>query len=329
MSSMLNNKPLTIKMPTHNVIDVTLRDGGFRNNFNWAQSESNSIYEACCAAGTEWIELGYIGGLPAIHSADGYGKFADLKPADIIKLAPRKSGCHQSRLAVMVHPSAKGTAVGYDEFKDAGVELVRVVYHPSWEQSAFLANKKAKDAGLMTAINIALVSRYDKNHLAEISQVILNEQPNILYFADTCGALEPNDVLKLFQSHCSEIETGFHAHDFLSLAVANSLSAIRAGCKWIDISLLGMGRGAGNTRAETWIALRERAGQNAIPTSQILKATKCIEKNSGTAKIPDLVSIISGARNLTPLQEDEIRENLEILTNSYCPSSLTTKLGKT
>ena len=75
---------------------------------------------------------------------------------------------------------------------------------------------------------------------------------DVLYVADTCGALTPGQVTEVITELTTTIgaSVGFHAHDFLSLGYANALAAAAAGATYLDCSLLGLGRGGGNLAGE-------------------------------------------------------------------------------
>lgn len=127
----------------------------------------------------------------------------------------------------------------------------------------------------------------------------------MLYVADTCGALLPDHVSRLIGSLKSTVETelGFHAHDFLTLAYANSIAAVTAGASYIDCSFLGLGRGAGNLQTELAL-IRHR-----LPNRQITgEAARFLECRRELARIAgreerSLVSMACGALNLTPVEE--------------------------
>ncbi|WP_455477515.1 hypothetical protein [Bartonella sp. B41] len=80
---------------------------------------------------------------------------------------------------------------------------------------------------------------------------------NIFYLADSNGSLLPDTIRKLVQKikSITPLEVGFHVHDDLGMAMANSIAAVEAGANFIDSSLMGMGKGTGNLTLELWLAL--------------------------------------------------------------------------
>ena len=81
----------------------------------------------------------------------------------------------------------------------------------------------------------------------------LSKSVDVFYFADSFGNLTPSDVKKI----CKTInknwnkEIGIHSHDNCGLALRNSIQAYKCGVTWIDGTIQGMGRGAGNAKTES------------------------------------------------------------------------------
>ncbi len=321
MSDFLEERPLDIHLPSHAIIDVTLRDGGFATNFSWSLEDVQAIYSAARDAKFDWVELGYVGSLPELHGVNDVGEHADLP----LKLIDHIGSILQRQkadpgLCVMIHPSAAGAVVDFRALKETGVDLVRLVYHPSWHQTALRLHANARSEGMKTAINIALVSRYNIKDLDRLASRLDALTPDILYLADTCGALVPDDIQRLYSHIQTQCSLGCHAHDFLSLALANSLAALNSGCTWVDVSWLGLGRGAGNTRAEIWAALLARSKRSKLPYQTISDTIHQLQRSLGVPSISDLPAVLAGASNWTPPQEQAFRESLSSCsksTNSY------------
>lgn len=294
----------------HKVIDVTLRDGGFRTNFSWSTEIAHAVIEGAFASGAEYCELGYVGGLPELHNPVAASPFAALTAERIEDLvAPLRTNWADRAFAVMRHPTGREPMPSPDKLLEVGVQLIRFVYHPSWADRLAIEHTSAREAGLKTAINLALASRYTSEELKHHVSIAEELCPSILYFADTCGALTPKELPQIVRMASRETEVGFHGHDFLSLAVANSLAAVDAGAKWIDTSIWGLGRGAGNARTEIWSALRYRNSNIQLVPEQLASSMMFIENVLNSPKVPDWVAVVCGAANLTPPEEDQIRRS--------------------
>ncbi|QEE09768.1 hypothetical protein D1093_09375 [Bartonella kosoyi] len=106
---------------------------------------------------------------------------------------------------------------------------------------------------------------------------------SILYLADSHGSLLPDTVTHFVQKTKSitPLEIGFHAHDNLGMAMANSIAAVEAGASFIDSSLMGMGKGAGKLTLELWLALLNlHKKKTSYNLDKILQQTENLKNHS-------------------------------------------------
>ena len=102
----------------------------------------------------------------------------------------------------------------------------------------------------------------------------LGIQPEVLFFADSNGAMFPSQVEKLirFAREQVDIPLGFHAHDNLGFAVANAMAAVTGGARWIDSTVGGLGKGGGNASTEAILTLVAGLTGRTIQLSRLLDA---------------------------------------------------------
>ena len=96
------------------------------------------------------------------------------------------------------------------------------------------------------------ITEQTQENIITASKKVKKAQPDILYFADSLGAMLPNDVLKYIdylKVHWDG-ELGIHTHNNLGNAINNSIRAMDLGVQWVDSTITGMGRGPGNTETE-------------------------------------------------------------------------------
>lgn len=293
------------------LLDVTLRDGGFETGFHWPEDLFAALPRLLGPYGVDVVELGYLGGVPLEHSVERPGVGAYLQPAHVA--TARTSGI---RLAAMVHPTALDADLDVTAYAAAGLDLLRLVYHPAWFDPIARLARQARDHGLRVSVNIALASRYPRTELAEharrIHQVMT---PDVLYLADTCGALTPDqvgaliaDLSRAVGSRLDGTELGFHAHDFLSLAYANAAAAAAAGATYLDVSVLGLGRGGGNLTAELVLIRHRLAGRWLTAALPHLLTTRTRLASLADRPVPALLPAVCGALNLTPVEEHALTE---------------------
>ncbi|MDP9850414.1 hypothetical protein [Streptosporangium lutulentum] len=287
--------------PLATLLDVTLRDGGFEVGFAWPTDLFAQLPAVLAPAGADIVELGYLGGVPVEHGVATPGAGAFLQPEHVEAAAA--SGM---RLAAMVHPTALEVHLDLKAYQVAGLSMLRLVYHPDWFDAIGALAARARDQGLTVSVNIALASRYGREDLLRHAERIDTEiAPDVLYLADTCGALLPTQTADLIGDlrQMSETALGFHAHDFLGLAYANTLAAANAGATYADISILGLGRGGGNLPAELVLARHRLPGRHITTALTALLETRTALATLAERPTPSLLPTVCGTLNLTPVEE--------------------------
>ncbi|MGW5569654.1 hypothetical protein ACWEVD_00515 [Nocardia thailandica] len=297
--------PFPATEPLATLLDVTLRDGGFEVNFDWPVDHFAMVTAAAGAAGVEIVELGYLGGVPLEHSVARAGVGAYLTPEHVA--GARHDGL---TLAAMVHPSALAQPIDLGAYAAAGLGMVRLVYHPAWASAIAVQAGQARRQGLAVAVNLALASRYTATELGDHAARIVDDiAPDVVYIADTCSALMPGQVGDLVQGLVATLdaEIGFHAHDFLGLAYANALAAVEAGASYLDVSLLGLGRGGGNLVAEP-LLLRHRLPEADPAAAALLLGCRSQLAATTGRRAGSLLAPVCATLNLSPVEEQALRQ---------------------
>lgn len=233
--------------------DCTLRDGGNQNNWGFTTLQAARIVAGLDAAGVDVIEVGYRGGSGSRRDQSA-GAAAESAPAYLASL-PRPA--HAS-LAVMVVPSVCPLEALRD-LADSAVSMVRIAAYP-WDIARtheYVAG--IRDLGMRTSVNLMALSYVDNLRLREIAESFraARIRPDVFYVADSFGSLYPAAVTEKIGILAQELgsEIGIHTHNNLGLAAANTIAALEAGATWVDSSLCGMARGAGNFATEQSAAI--------------------------------------------------------------------------
>lgn len=239
-----------------NIIDVSLRDGGYRNNFNFDEIFACKVVKRITISGISFIEVGYRNG-PGKH-IENMGLTAKTGNRYLKHL---RDYVPDAKLVVMVHPH-NVTDQDLESLKKYDISLVRVCVNPSNLSDSVKLIKKIKKLGLGATANIIRVTRLRLEDMAKYSKKLEEAGADVIYFADSNGSLLPNQTAKIISTAkkvtCCEI--GFHAHNNLSLALANSIAAIETGATFIDSSLTGFGKGGGNLASEVWVSYLKKIG---------------------------------------------------------------------
>jgi 4-hydroxy 2-oxovalerate aldolase len=249
------------------LIDCTLRDGGNLNGWNYPESYISKVLTLLDRGGADAVEVGYRGG-------SGSNKAADVGPAarcgrDFLLALPR---LQSAALAVMCVPTV--CPIGeLDDLPELGVKLVRIATYPADAERALPYLSHARQLGLPCSLNLMAASYMEPDAIGALARRAEQAGADVFYMADSFGGMNPDQVRARVAAACASNSrpVGFHGHNNLGLAFANALAALEAGAAYLDGSLGGMGRGAGNlpteqlvAAAETWERLGRRFDADAI-----------------------------------------------------------------
>ena len=227
------------------ILDCSLRDGGHLNNWSFDDKFAQDLYNCAKNSNIDYLEVGYRNSM-YVNTNGAYAYSRDEFLSDIF--ANKSPKC---KITVMAQ-HGKFSLNDFIKKEGSIVDVVRVATYPDTIQNAFDECVQIKDKGYEVFLNLMAISRY-KNDTFEILESLNNKDIlDYLVISDSFGALFPNQVKiivdKLLQ--CGFDKIGFHAHNNLQLAFANSLTAIESGCDLIDATINGLGRGAGNLPIE-------------------------------------------------------------------------------
>jgi 4-hydroxy 2-oxovalerate aldolase len=232
------------------VLDCTIRDGGLINDHDFDLRFVREVYKAVSEAGVDYMEIGYKNS-KELFSAEKFGlwKFCE---DDVIKRAI--DGIEsKTKIATMVDVGRMNP----DDVKPASespVAMMRVAtYVKDIDKAIYLVNHFA-DKGYETTINIMAISKDRGPALDEALQQIQEEsQANVVYIVDSFGALyqEPiEELVKRCKKYLKTKEVGFHGHNNQQLAFSNTIEAIIHDANYLDATVYGIGRAAGNCPLE-------------------------------------------------------------------------------
>lgn len=271
-------------------LDVTLRDGGYRNNFDFPLEYVLHHARESVAAGMEWVEIGYRNG--SFKPQPGIGRTgagADDYIRAVAEVVPPE------RLCMILHPK-NITGDDLPRMYEAGIRLVRFCLPAGAPESGLALLTKAAGLGFTTTVNITRVSQLDRRRLVELAAMSGDAGADVVYLADSNGSMLPHEVGQLVTlvGSVTDAAIGLHAHNNLGLALANAIAAVDAGATWIDSSVLGMGKGPGNLVTEQWLAYLGRHGRTeGYDLGRVLSLAHRMEAEFAEARpslpLPDLV----------------------------------------
>lgn len=252
------------------IIDCTLRDGGHLNKWNFDIDFAARVVTALAETNIHAIEVGYVSEPGSFPPGTGLWRFSEEK--NIRKIVPSEI---QSKIAVMGDIGK----VGLKQFipKDESViDIVRLAFYPGQSEEAIGLGHEVLDLGYEVYLNCMGIVGYDESQLKELIRQLYDSKISNVIFADSFGSLMPWEVAnltKLFIKGTGK-KIGYHAHNNLETAFANSLAAIDAGALSVDASIYGIGRGSGNLPLEVMLAYMlhsEDVHTNLIPLLELIE----------------------------------------------------------
>ena len=260
------------------ILDCTLRDGGYYNNWDFSISLINKYLKSMSDACVEYVELGF----RSFESKTYKGACAYTKD-DFIKTLSIPSSLN---IGVMINASElinhkdkdpnKNIKLLIKNKKDTKIKFVRIACHYEELFKTITVSKWLKKSGYKIGFNLMQIADKSDEEIESVGKICSQYPIDILYFADSMGSLEPKriskiiDLLKKFWHG----DLGIHTHDNMNMAIANTQTAFDNGVNWVDSTVTGMGRGPGNAKTEYLLIkfqkyLNQKA--NIIPLIELIK----------------------------------------------------------
>lgn len=287
------------------ILDCTIRDGGFENNFSFTIDEVKKALDTSSKVGYEYFEIGYLTNEELLKKDVGVWKNI---PFDLVR-----------EIKQDVNPNCK-ISVMVDSWRydidrllpssETDIDLIRVCSYEEQLDMSLEKCRKIKELGYEVSLNVICTSYIDIDSFVKIREKLLTEDfLDFLCFADSYGALTPDYVKKimtLFRNMNPNILIGFHSHDNMSLSMANTITAIENGADMVDGTYTGIGRGGGNLRLELitlYLTLNKGYLFSLVELFEYLDTYITDESRKKRTK-----EAICGMLNVHPYRLEEIKE---------------------
>lgn len=238
------------------ITEVALRDGSHAIAHQFTVDQVTQVAKALNDAGVPYIEVSHGDGLAG--SSLQYG-LSHTNEFELIEAAV--SVCNHSKIAVLLLPGI-GTISELKQAHKLGAKMARIATHITEADVSAQHLNYAKELGMETVGFLMMAHMAPVEKLVEQAKLMESYGADTVYVVDSAGALLPHEVTERIQALRNSIgvNIGFHGHNNLSLAMANTLAAIEAGANRIDGSVRCLGAGAGNTQTEVLVAVLDRLG---------------------------------------------------------------------
>jgi 4-hydroxy 2-oxovalerate aldolase len=240
------------------VTDTCLRDGSHAKHHQFTEDEVRSIVRGLDDAGMPVIEVTHGDGLGG--SSFNYG-FSLVDERVLMKAAVDEA--RNARIAALMLPGL-GIKEDISAAHDLGVSVIRIATHCTEADISEQHFKMARELGLETVGFLMMAHTVAPEVLAAQARIMADAGCQCVYVVDSAGAMILEDVTDRVSAVVAELggdaQVGFHGHENLSLSLANTILAIRAGAVQVDGSTRRFGAGSGNTSCEALAAVTERLG---------------------------------------------------------------------
>jgi len=261
----------------YKLLDCTLRDGGYYNNWDFSLKLAQDYLNAISKSGICYVELGF----RSLKKQNYKGPNWYTTDEYINNLTIPKN----LNLGVMVNVFeitssplnlTKTLNLLFKKKKDSKIKFIRLASHFHEINKAFEICKILKAKGYIVGINLMQISEQTEKEIKMVAKFANKFKPHMLYFADSLGGMDEKkifDVIRNLRTYWKG-ELGIHTHDNLGQALSNSIFAIKNNINWIDSTVAGMGRGPGNAKTELMLLEIEKfqkTNVNIIPILNLIK----------------------------------------------------------
>lgn len=287
------------------ILDCTLRDGGYYTNWDFSSELVVEYIDATNKLPIDYLELGYRNN----PSKEYLGKMGYC-PVPVLKEIRKHS---TKKLAVMLNEKSTKLEDLDSLVKPivGMVDMIRIAIDPQNFDRAVVLAKAVRGYGFEVGFNVMYMSTWlsNKTFLNKLSRI--NDVAELFCMVDSFGGITPKEVKEIIEIVRSKTTCpiGFHGHNNLQLGLINTLTAIECGVDYVDGTILGMGRGAGNLNMELLLTYLNKDGLEVdfnVLGDVITTFNPLYEKYKWGTQLPYM---ISGANSIPQ------KEVMELVTN--------------
>jgi 4-hydroxy 2-oxovalerate aldolase len=306
--------------PDIKVLDATIRDGGLVNNFFFDDEFVKNLYATNVKAGIDYMEFGYKAS-KEIFNPDEFGKWKFCDEESIRSIV----GDNDTDLKIAVMAD-----VGRCDFKkdilpksESVIDMIRVATYINTMPAAIEIIEHCHALGYETTCNIMAVSTAKESDIYLALELLGESNVDVIYLVDSYGSLYPEQIRDLafkYQKIASKYgkKIGIHAHNNQQLAFANTIEACTYGVSYLDSTMGGMGRGAGNCSTEMLMGFLKNPKYQIVPVLKFVQNDIEKLKAQGVVWGYDIPYLCTGILNVHPRSAiAAIKENDKDYSNFY------------
>lgn len=288
--------------PDIKVVDATIRDGGLVNDFRFTDEFVRELYHANAEAGVDYMEFGYKASKDIFDEKDfGDWKFCD---EDSIRRIVGDNDTDM-KIAVMADVGRCNYKRDIINKADSVIDLVRIATYINTIPAALRMVEYCHNLGYETTVNIMAISNAREAEISEALEMIGDSPANGIYIVDSYGALYMEQIEELAEKYLEMAEkcdkyVGIHAHNNQQLSFANTIAALTHGISYLDATVSGMGRGAGNCASEQLLGFLKNPKYDIIPILKFMEKYIVPLKEQGVEWGYNVPYLLTGQTNRHP-----------------------------
>ena len=281
------------------LLDCTLRDGGYYTNWDFERELVDTYIQSFNHLPVDYLEIGYRSNPQAEYLGEYF-----YCPVYVMERLKDESN---KKLAIILNEKdVKKEDVGSLLAPCSSlIDLIRIAVNPANFERALGLGKAIKKLGFEVSFNVMYMSDWETypglfDLMKETEGVV-----DYLYLVDSFGGVYPEDISRTIKKVREKTDTklGFHGHNNLEMALANTLTAIEEGVHIVDSTVTGMGRGAGNLKTELLLSVLHSKGIVEFDYNQLSKVTDPFQKlQQSYSWGTNLPYIVSGANSIPQKQ---------------------------
>ena len=284
------------------VLDVTIRDGGLCNNFNFSDDFVRELYKTNIKCGVDYMEFGYKASRSMFKESD-FGKWKFCKEEDLRAIVG--DNVSDMKIAVMADVGRTDYKQDFLPKSESVIDLVRVACYIHQIPSAIEMINYLHNLGYETACNIMAISQAQENQIEDALTMLCESPVDVIYLVDSFGSLVPENASTFSHKYIEYAEkagkmVGFHGHNNQNLAFANTIETMSYGISYLDASASGIGRGAGNCSMELLLGFLKNPKYSIYAMLEFIENFMIPLKESGVDWGFDLQYMLTGQLNRHP-----------------------------
>lgn len=229
------------------ILDCTLRDGGYYTNWDFDAKTVDAYISAMNALPIDYLEVGYRNN----PSKEYLGKFG-YSPVSVLKYL--HATCAKKLVVMLNEKSTKPGDLDLLLKPIMGLaDMIRIAIDPKNFDRAVILAKAVKAMGFEVGFNCMYMSKWSSEYEGFLTKLsVLNGWCDLFCMVDSFGGVTPEDVTRIYKEvrENTTVPVGFHGHNNLQMGLINTVTAMNLGVDYVDATIMGMGRGAGNLNME-------------------------------------------------------------------------------